>query len=110
VTADHVIVVGKGRLLRDQPMADFIRDASVESVHVRTPEQAWLAEKLRKAGAIVTLVGPEALTVERATSQEVGTIAGQAGITLWELSPHAGSLEDAYLALTRDTLDFQEAA
>jgi len=109
VTADHVIVVGRGRLLRDQAMADFIRDASVESVRVRTPDQTRLAEHLRNAGATVSLTGAETLTVERATSQEVGTIAGQAGITLWELSPQAGSLEDAYLALTRDALDFQEA-
>ncbi len=110
VTADHVIVVGKGKLLRDQAMADFIRDASVESVRVRTPEQSRLAEHLRNAGADVTLSGTDTLTVERATSQEVGTVAGLARITLWELSPQAGSLEDAYLALTREKLDFQEAA
>ena len=110
VTADHVIVVGRGRLLRDQAMADFIREASVESVRVRTPEPARLAEHLRNAGATVTSGDAESFTVHGATSQEVGTLAGQAGITLWELSPVSGSLEDAYLALTRDTLDFQEAA
>src|SRR6478735_695225 len=110
VTADHVIVVGRGRLLRDQAMADFIREASVESVRVRTPEPARLAEHLRNAGATVTFGDAEGFTVHGATSQEVGTLAGQAGITLWELSPVSGSLEDAYLALTRDTLDFQEAA
>ncbi len=110
VTADHVIVVGQGKLLRDQAMSDFIRDASVESVRVRTPEQSRLAEHLRNAGAGVTLSGTDTLTVERATSQEVGTVAGLARITLWELSPQAGSLEDAYLALTRENLDFQEAA
>jgi ABC-2 type transport system ATP-binding protein len=110
VTADHVIVVGKGRLLRDQPMADFIREASVESVRVRTPDQTRLAEQLRNYGATVTLDDPQSFTVHGATSQEVGTLAGQAGITLWELAPVSGSLEDAYLALTRDTLDFQEAA
>jgi ABC-2 type transport system ATP-binding protein len=110
LTADHVIVVGKGRLLRDQAMADFINEAAVESVRVRTPEQDRLAEHLRNAGATVTFSGAEGFTVQGATSQEVGTVAGQAGITLWELSPQAGSLEDAYLALTRDTLDYQEAA
>jgi ABC-2 type transport system ATP-binding protein len=110
VTADHVIVVGKGRLLRDQPMADFIREASVESVRVRTPDQTRLAEQLRNYGATVTLDDPQSFTVHGATSQEVGTLAGQAGITLWELSPLSGSLEDAYLALTRDALDFEEAA
>ncbi len=48
--------------------------------------------------------------MQGATSQVVGTIAGQSGITLWELSPQAGSLEDAYLALTRDSLDYQDVA
>ncbi|GAA4692057.1 ABC transporter ATP-binding protein [Nocardioides conyzicola] len=111
VTAEHVIVIGKGRLLRDQPMADFIREASVESVRVLSPESARLAEELRRSGA--TVKGgdraDEALTVGGATSREVGTIAARAGITLWELAPQAGSLEDAYLALTRDSLDYQDA-
>jgi len=109
VTADHVIVVGRGRLLRDQAMADFISEASIESVRVRTPEQGRLADQLRTRGATVTPTDREVLIVENASSQQVGTIAGHAGITLWELAPQAGSLEDAYLALTRDALDFQEA-
>ncbi len=110
VTADHVIVVGKGKLLRDQPMADFIREASVEAVQVRSPDADRLTEHLRRAQATVTPTGPETITVQGATSQEVGTLAASAGITLWELSPQAGSLEDAYLALTRENLDFQEVA
>ncbi len=110
VTADHVIVVGKGRLLRDQAMGEFIREAAVDSVRVRTPERGRLAEQLRSAGAAVTPEGDDVLVVEDATSQHIGTIAGQAGITLWELAPQTGSLEDAYLALTRDSLDFQDVA
>jgi ABC-2 type transport system ATP-binding protein len=114
VTAEHVIVIGKGRLLRDQPMADFIREAAVESVRVVSPDGERLAEHLRNAGATVTTNSPaspdevESLTVGGVTSREVGTLAAQAGITLWELAPQAGSLEDAYLALTRDSLDFQD--
>ena len=53
VTADHVIVIGKGRLLRDQPMAEFIQEASVESVRVVTPQRERLAELLRQSGARV---------------------------------------------------------
>src|SRR6478609_224909 len=87
VTADHVIVIGKGHLLRDQPMAEFIEEASVESVRVVTPEGDRLAELLRNAGATVTMNsadpadtaasgtrvdGPiESLTVTGATSREV---------------------------------------
>ncbi len=123
VTAEHVIVIGKGRLLRDQSMADFIREASVDSVHVRSPEGTRLADLLRNAGASVTVSqadpedgpnptsrhgdGPaESLSVQGATGREVGTLAAEAGITLWELAPRSGSLEDAYLALTRDSLDY----
>jgi ABC-2 type transport system ATP-binding protein len=125
VTADHVIVIGQGRLLRDQPMAEFIEEASVESVRVVTPEGDRLAELLRREGATVTTAAVSTaggshradlpahdpgvgLTVEGATSRAVGTLAAEAGITLWELAPSAGSLEDAYLALTRESLDFAE--
>ena len=120
VTADHVIVVGRGQLLRDQPMADFIQEASVDSVRVRTPDRDRLATLLRGTGAQVTEPDPDpragasehpadALDVQGATSRQIGTAAGEAGITLWELSPRSGSLEDAYLALTRDSLDHQDA-
>ena len=124
VTADHVIVIGQGRLLRDQAMTDFITEASVESVRVVTPERDRLAELLRRSGARVTSAesppdgghraghpdhNPDgAMTVAGASSRAVGTLAADAGITLWELAPHAGSLEDAYLALTRESLDFAE--
>jgi ABC-2 type transport system ATP-binding protein len=108
VTADHVIVIGQGRLLRDQPMAEFIREASVQSVRVVSPEHQRLAEELRAGGATVTAASDEALTVAGATAREVGELAGRAGITLWELAPQEGSLEDAYLALTRDSLDYQD--
>jgi ABC-2 type transport system ATP-binding protein len=124
VTADHVIVIGKGRLLRDQPMVEFIQEASVESVRVVTPERDRLADLLRRSGATVAVeeptardvppqsraeTGPETtLTVEGTSSREVGILAAGAGITLWELAPQAGSLEAAYLALTRDSLDFTD--
>ena len=104
VTADHVIVVGQGRLLRDQPMAEFIEEASVESVRVVTPERDRFAEVLRQAGATVTVEtrdgeGPggrlegdtaHALTVEGASSGEIGTLAAGAGVTVWELAPQRG--------------------
>jgi ABC-2 type transport system ATP-binding protein len=100
MTAEHVIVIGQGRLLRDQPMADFIREAAVSSVRVLSPEGDRLAEQLKNAGATVTVDAIDTdgtLTVEGVTGRDVGTLAAQAGITLWELASHSGSLEDAYL-------------
>jgi len=106
LTADHVIVVGKGRLLRDQPMAGFIEDASSETVRVRSGRTGRLARLVEDAGATVTVDG-EALIVEGLSSDEIGTMAARARITVLELSPQSASLEDAYLALTRDSLDYR---
>jgi ABC-2 type transport system ATP-binding protein len=104
MTADHVIVVGRGRLLRDQPMADFIENAAVESVRVRTPALDQLTHLLEQDGATVTRTDG-ALVVEGLSSDHIGTVAAHAQITLLELSPRSGSLEDAYLALTRGAVD-----
>jgi ABC-2 type transport system ATP-binding protein len=106
VTADHVIVLGQGRLLRDEPMADFIRDASVQTVRVRASRVGRLARLVQESHGMATLQG-EVLTVAGLSSDAIGTLAAQAQITVFELSPQFASLEDAYLALTRDTVDFR---
>jgi ABC-2 type transport system ATP-binding protein len=106
VTADHVIVVGKGRLLRDQSMAQFIDQAHVERVRVRASDLGRLDELVQRAGGTVSPDG-EGLDVEGLSSDEMGTLAAQAGLTVLELSPRSASLEDAYLMLTRDTVDFR---
>jgi ABC-2 type transport system ATP-binding protein len=106
VTADHVIVVGKGRLLRDQPMVDFIDDARAETVRVRASDPGQLARLVNEAGG-TTEMAAEVLTVTGLSSDEIGTLAAGATITVFELSPQAASLEDAYLALTRDTIDYR---
>jgi ABC-2 type transport system ATP-binding protein len=106
VTADHVIVVGKGRLLRDQPMAAFIDDAFTETVRVRASDVGHVARLVDQAGGTAT-VDAEVLTVAGLVSDEIGKLAAAARITLFELSPQAASLEEAYLALTRDSVDYQ---
>ncbi len=106
VTADHVIVVGKGRLLRDEPMGDFIDDARTETVRVRASSLGQLARLVDEAGGHTTL-DTDVLTVADLSSDEIGTLAASAQITVFELSPQAASLEDAYLALTRDTVDYR---
>ena len=106
LTADHVIVVGQGRLLRDQPMAEFIDQAAVETVRVRASEIGRLARLVEEADASLTLDG-DVLTVEGLSSDRIGTLAAQAEITGLELSPQSASLEDAYLALTHTSVDFR---
>src|SRR4051812_49267656 len=92
-------------------MADFIREAAVDSIRVVSPEQDRLADALRAAGATVTShpdATEPALAVAGTTARQVGELAARDAITLWELAPQAGSLEDAYLALTRDSLDYED--
>ncbi len=103
-TADHVIVVGGGRLLRDQPMSEFIADAATDVVRVRSPQADELAGLLQRT-AVVRPV-PGGLEIEGLSSDEVGIAAAGAGITLLELSTQGASLEEAYMALTEDAVTY----
>ena len=110
LTADHVIVVGRGRLLRDQPMAELIASASTDVVRVRSPQASQLAGLLVDRGAKVDHVGHDTLEVHGLTSEEIGTQAAAAGATLYELATQSASLEEAYMALTEDSTDYRVAA
>ncbi len=104
VTADHVIVVGRGHLLRNQSMAEFIDQAATRTVRVRATDLARMTALVEQAGATTTL-DTDVLTVEGLSSDRIGIIAAREQLTLLELSPRTGSLEDAYLALTRGSVD-----
>ncbi len=109
-TADHVIVVGRGRLLRDQPMADFIADAGTEVVRVRSPQSRVLAELLAGDRVTVREVADGVLDVVGLSTDDVGIVAASAQLTLLELSSQGASLEQAYMALTEDAVEFQSHA
>jgi ABC-2 type transport system ATP-binding protein len=110
LTADHVIVVGKGTLLRDQSMADFIADSAADTVRVRSPEIEKLAVLLQQQQATIRPQHDGALEVEGLTSDQIGTIAGQAGLTLYELATTGASLEEAYMTLTESSVDYRSSA
>lgn len=110
VTADHVIVVGQGRLLRDQSMTDFISEASSTVVRVRSPQAAELAELLDRGGSSVRVTEPGRLEVTSVSTDEIGTIAAAARITLYELAAQEASLEEAYMALTQESMDYRSTA
>jgi len=103
-TADHVIVVGGGRLLRDQPMSEFIADAATDVVRVRSPQAGELAGLLQRSAVVRPVAG--GLEIEGLSSDEVGIAAAGAGITLLELSTQGASLEEAYMALTEDAVTY----
>jgi ABC-2 type transport system ATP-binding protein len=110
LTADHVIVVGRGRLLRDQSMAEFIAAASAETVRVRSPQARELAGLLAGEGVTVRDPADGVLEVEGLSSDRIGTVAASAQITLYQLTTLDASLEEAYMSLTEDSIDFRSPA
>jgi ABC-2 type transport system ATP-binding protein len=104
-TADHLVVLGRGRLLADVPMAELLGAHS--AVRVRTPQGPMLADALRQAGGRVGLEIDGALLVEGLELTEVGDIAFVADVRLHELSRVTASLEAAYLALTDSDVEYR---
>jgi ABC-2 type transport system ATP-binding protein len=104
-TADHLVVLGQGRLLADLPMADLLgRHAGVR---VRSPQASLLARALERAGARVEVLADGALWIDNMDIVAVGDVAFLSGLRVHELTEIAESLEDAYLALTEDDVEFR---
>ncbi|MEO3749855.1 ATP-binding cassette domain-containing protein [Streptomyces sp. B6B3] len=106
-TADHLVIIGQGRLLADTGVPELLRAAGVGTLRVVTPEAARLRRLL--AGPDVTIAGPapDTLEITGLDAPRVGLTAAEHGIPLFELTPGQTSLEDAYLDLTRDTVEYQ---
>jgi ABC-2 type transport system ATP-binding protein len=107
--ADHLIVLGRGRLLADTSMRDFIEAHSAPRVRLRTSESDRLRGVLTDKGYAMTAEDDGRWTVDGAKAEEIGSIAAGHGIPLLELSDHEASLEQAYLALTADDTEFAAA-
>lgn len=106
LTADHLIVIGRGRLLADAPVADVVAGAKGSKVRVRSPRADELETMLRREGAVVLTNEPGLLEVSGKTAEEIGDAAASAGLALHELTPVGSSLEDAYLQLTADEVEY----
>jgi ABC-2 type transport system ATP-binding protein len=106
LTADHLIVIGRGKLIADTSVDDFVARASQKAVLVRSPELERLRHVL--AGPNISFAEGERGTVEvhGLTAEQVGDAAAEAGIALHELSPVQASLEEAFMNLTRDEIEF----
>jgi len=105
-TADHIIVLGRGRVIADAPVATIEAMATGTAVHVRTPDAERFAPLLTAAGATVTQSEPDLLEVTGLAAPQIGELAARERVVLHELSPVGGSLEDAYLALTQDEVEY----
>jgi ABC-2 type transport system ATP-binding protein len=107
VTADHLIVVGRGRLIRDLSVADFIDSASTKSVRVRTPQAGQLRSLLLQDGVTVASSDRDELDITGLSSDAIGARAAAAGVVLYELTPVQASLEQAFMELTKDDVEYR---
>jgi ABC-2 type transport system ATP-binding protein len=105
-TADHVVVVGRGRVIADAPVAELLAATAGDRVTVRTtaPGAAGL---LTEAGAVVTATGTDTLLVSGLPAEAVVHRLSRAGVPFSEVSAHWATLEEAYLELTRDAVEFR---
>jgi ABC-2 type transport system ATP-binding protein len=106
LTADHIIVVGRGRVLADAPVADILARAAGTTVRVCSPQASLLVELLAGKGISITSTTPQWLEVTGSTAKAIGEVAAAAQLVLHELTPVTGSLEDAYMALTQDSVEY----
>ncbi|MET7301085.1 ATP-binding cassette domain-containing protein [Embleya sp. NPDC005575] len=105
LTADRLVVIGRGRLVVDAPLSEVLANARGTGITVRGPELRTLAEVLTASGARVRDEG-ERLRVSGASLEEVGRCAHRLGVPLFELSPAQASLEEAYMELTADAVQY----
>jgi ABC-2 type transport system ATP-binding protein len=109
-TATHLIVIGRGRLIADTSVAEFIATAAPPPVRVRSSDQDKLARLLRSPDVTVAAADGGALTVSGLPAAQIGAVAAAAGITVLELATEQASLEDAFVDLTQDAVEFRAAA
>jgi ABC-2 type transport system ATP-binding protein len=106
-TADHLVIIGRGRLLADVPTAELIESSARRDVLLRTPRAAELAELIVQRGGTVTRQDDGALVVTGLDAAAIGDLAAGAGIAVHALVPRQASLEDAYLDLTGESTDYR---
>jgi ABC-2 type transport system ATP-binding protein len=107
LTADHLIIIGRGRLLADTTTETFIEANSHKDVLVRSPHAAVLAGVLVGAGAAVVREGDGALLVTGIDAPGIWKLAAKEGMVIYELTPRHASLEEAYLDLTSETTQYR---
>jgi ABC-2 type transport system ATP-binding protein len=108
-TASRLVVVGRGRLIADTTVDEFIGRASGQSVTVRTPEAVRLRELLLGRDVTITTQQSDELTVQGLTAEQIGIVAWQAHLPVFELALQHASLEDAFMELTHDSVEYHSS-
>jgi len=106
VTAEQLIVIGRGRLIADCATDEFIARSSQRSVLVKSPDAARLTELITAEGGLVKANNGQALTVGGLPAPRIGELAAREGLVLHELTPQLASLEEAFMELTRDSVEY----
>ena len=106
-TADHLLVIGRGRILTQGPVDSVIASATTDKVRVASPQATQLAELLAHHKLTTTAVAPGVLETTAANAATIGEAAASAGIVLHELTTIRASLEDAYMTLTSNSVEYR---
>jgi ABC-2 type transport system ATP-binding protein len=106
-TADHLVIVGRGRVIADASTRDLLAAASGDRVTLRTAAPSQAATALEDAGAGVTITGPGVLTVSGRPAEKVVAVLSESAVPFSEVSAHRATLEEAYLELTRDATEYR---
>jgi ABC-2 type transport system ATP-binding protein len=110
LTAEHLIVIGRGRLIADASVDDFIRRHSKNIVRVRSPQADELAAELAGPDVSVTALGRGLIEVNGATAEQIGDLASDRGYALHELTPQQVTLEEAFMDITQGEVEFKAHA
>jgi ABC-2 type transport system ATP-binding protein len=108
-SADHLVVVGRGRVIADTEVADLIATASGDRIALRTTDRTRAMTVLAQAGATVSATGSDTLAVSGLTGERVVALLGAGAVPFSEVTAHRASLEEAYMELTRDAVEFRAA-
>jgi ABC-2 type transport system ATP-binding protein len=108
-TADHLIILGRGRLLADTTVKELLDRTSGDQVEVRTSERSKTIDALSLAGATVAVTGPETVTVTGLATERIVSLLAAGGIPFTGIGQHRASLEDVYMAMTREHTTFAAA-
>jgi ABC-2 type transport system ATP-binding protein len=110
LTAERLVVIGRGSLIAETTVEEFTAQAALDAVRVVTPMAALFLAALDDVGAVAQMADDGSLEVTGLSSAEVGELAADRCLTVHELSPLKGSLEDAFIELTHDAIDFPVAS
>src|SRR6266567_2474557 len=109
-TAHHLVVVGRGHVIADTSVAELIATASDGRVTVRTAARSEAMTVLAHAGAIVAVTDRDTLIISGLAAEKIVTLLGESGVPFSEVSVHRATLEEAYMELTRDAVEFRADA